>query len=103
MESTHDEFGDLDDLTEAIEAVLPWREASQAQSHPFEKEFAIVKVTGRDASGYLCGETLDASQSDAGYFEVHFRWKVPGGGVFGLVWARENGLWRVVSFEAFEQ
>jgi hypothetical protein len=103
MESARDQFGDLDGLTEAIEAVLPWRGAGQAQSHLFEKEFAIVEVTSGDASGSLCGETLDAGPSGAGYFEVLFRWKVPGGGVFGLVWARENGFWRIVSFEAFEQ
>ncbi len=105
MESAIDELGDVDDLTEAIEAVLPWRESIRMQSHPFEKDFAVLELTSRDASAYLCGETLPSADPDAygTYFEVLFRWKVPGGGVFGLVWTRENGHWRIVSYEAFEQ
>ncbi|HJS74073.1 MAG TPA: hypothetical protein VJ921_07300, partial [Vicinamibacteria bacterium] len=105
MEFTLDELGEVDDLTEAIEAVLPWRESMRVQSHPFEKDFAVLDLTSRDASAYLCGETLASEDPNAygTYFGVVFRWRVPGGGSFGLVWSRENGSWRVVSYEAFEQ
>jgi hypothetical protein len=104
MESALDELGERNDLTEAIEAVLPWRESIRARSHPFETDFALLELTARDASVFLCGETPRAEDPDAygTYFGVLFRWKVPGGGVFGLVWAREDGHWRIVSYEAFE-
>jgi hypothetical protein len=100
MESANDELGHTPHLTEAIEPVLPWRGSIRVQSHAFERDFAVVELTAREASSYLCGETLDA---DATYFEVLFRWRVPGGGAFGLVWTNENGRWRIVSYEAFEQ
>jgi hypothetical protein len=105
MESTNDELGEPDDLTEVIEAVLPWRDSTRVQSHPFEKDFSVLELTSRDASIYLCGESLESANPDAygTYFGVLFRWKVRGGGAFGLVWTRENGHWRIVSYEAFEQ
>jgi hypothetical protein len=105
MESTLGELGDIDHFTEAIEAVLPWREPLRVQSHPFEKGFAVLELTSGDASAYLCGETLASEDPNTygTYFGVLFRWRVPGGGAFGLVWSRENGSWRIVSYEAFEQ
>jgi hypothetical protein len=105
MDSTLDEIDDVDDLPEAIEAVVPWRDSIRVQSHPFETDFAVLELTARDASAHLCGESLEADDPDAygTYFGVLFRWKVPGGGVFGLTWTRENGNWRIVSYESFEQ
>jgi hypothetical protein len=104
MESTIHELGDVDGLTEAIDAVLPWRESMRVQSHPFEKDFAAVELTTRDASAHLCGKTLEGDPDAYGtYFGVLFRWRVPGGGAFELVWTRENGQWRIVSYEAIEQ
>jgi hypothetical protein len=105
MQTIVDEVGEVDDLSQAIEAVLPWRESIRVQSHPFEKDFAVLELTSRDASSFLCGESLESELPDAygTHFGVLFRWKVPGGGAFGLVWTRENGHWRIVSYEAIEQ
>lgn len=39
------------------------------------------------------------------YFSTLFRFKVGAreGGVLGLLWIREDGFWRIVSYEAFAQ
>ncbi len=39
------------------------------------------------------------------YFSTLFHFKVGAGegGALGLLWIREDGFWRIVSYEAFEQ
>jgi hypothetical protein len=105
MKRVNDELGDVDTLTEAIDVVLPWRESIRVVSQPFEKDFSVLELTNRDAAPFLCGEVPEVGAPDAygTYFGVLFRWKVPGGGAFGLLWTREGGHWRIVAYEAFEQ
>jgi hypothetical protein len=105
MERVNDELGDVGNLTEAIDVVLPWREAIRVRRQPFEEDFATLELTNRDASAFLCGETPTVDDPDAygTYFGVLFRFKVPGGGALGLLWTREDGRWRIIAYEVFEQ
>ena len=105
MELTLDRVGAVHNLTEAIDVVLPWRESIKVASQPFEKDFSVLELTNGDASIYLCGETPDLGDPDAygTYFGVLFRFKVSGGSALGLLWTRENGHWRIVAYQTFEQ
>ena len=52
MEGLVDELGDRNNLTEAIDAVIPWRESLRVREHPFSGDFSVVETTDRDASVY---------------------------------------------------
>ena len=106
MEGINGELADPDSLTEAIDAVKPWDVSQRVLEHPFEGDFSLIEMTGRDAAIYVCDAPKGVdliSDTYGDYYSALFRFKLPGerGGVFGLLWAREDGTWRVVSFEAF--
>jgi hypothetical protein len=89
-------------LTEAIDVVLTW----DPIEHPYEEDFSLFEMTDEEAGIYLCDryETEAAPGAQYGtYYGALFRFKLDGGAVFGLLWARENGNWRLVSYEVFEQ
>lgn len=104
MELSVDEMGDMDNLTEAIDVVLPWRESMRILEHPFQDDFALLELTDADASVYLCGEPPETSTPDAygTYYATLFRFKRQGSAVLGILWVRETGNWRIVAWEAFE-
>ncbi|HXV65110.1 MAG TPA: hypothetical protein VEK15_30735 [Vicinamibacteria bacterium] len=105
MRQINVELGVVRNLTEAIDVVLPWRESIRVQAQPFERDFATLELTNGDASPYLCGETVATGdpQMYGTYFATLFRLKVRGGGALGLLWMKENGHWRIVAYEVFEQ
>jgi hypothetical protein len=112
MEHTNDVLGDRDNLTEAIDVVLPWDPANVVVHHTFEDDFALVEMPDAKAVQYLCDrrpapdEAASAAEGELAYgtyYAVIFRFKVAGGGVLGLLWMRENGNWRIVSYRTFQQ
>jgi hypothetical protein len=108
MEGINGELADPDNLTEAIDTLNPWDVSQRVVEHPFEGDFSLIEMTRRDAAIYVCDvpKGVDLTSDTYGdYYSALFRFKLPGerGGVFGLLWAREDGTWRVVSFAAFEQ
>jgi hypothetical protein len=107
MELTVDELGDRDNLTEAIDEVLPWNQENRIMSHPFERDFTIVEMTNRNAEQYVCGQIPDrpaGTGDDYGtYWGVIFRFKAEGAGALGLLWMREEGFWHIVSYKSFPQ
>ena len=105
MELAIQEQEDADNLTEAIDVVLPWRESVRITKHAFEGEFSLLELTNADAAIYLCGNEPEGGINDeyGTYYATLFRFKIRDSGILGLLWARENGNWRVVAWEAFEQ
>ena len=112
MEYTNDRLGDRDNLTEAIDVVLPWDPTALVVKHPYEEDFAIVEMPDEKAVQYICDRkpTREEEASIATgdltygtYYAVIFRFKVEGGGTLGLLWERENGSWRIVSYRTFQQ
>ncbi len=105
MELGVHEMGDMDNLTEAIDVILPWRESIRILEHPFQDDFALLELTDGDASVYLCGEPPETSTPDAygTYYATLFRFKRQGSGILGILWVREAGNWRIVAWEVFEQ
>jgi hypothetical protein len=102
MRYTIEEMGDRDNLTEAIDAVDPWDPTRQVLQHPFDSDFTLVKMAPEDAAQYLCGQRADQPLGSE-YYGVLFRFKEEGAAVLGLLWSREQGTWRLVSYRVFEQ
>jgi len=113
MEAANDELGDRDNLTEAINAVQTWDTSDRPVKQPFDGDFTLVELANEDVDEFLCrplSGTKTSSARPSGqqygtYFATLYRFKVPGqaGAVFGLLWTRENGNWRIISYEAYEQ
>ena len=103
MRETSDELGDRDNLTEAIDVVLPWRESIRLIEHPFSDEFSLMELTNADASVYLCGNPPEGGATDeyGTYYGALFDFKLRGSAILGLLWSREGGRWRLVAWEAF--
>ena len=112
MEYTTDELGDRDNLTEAIDVILPWDSEYRVVNHPFEEDFAVAEMPDERAVQYLCDRqptpeeaaAVAAGELNYGtYYGVLFRFKAEGAGVLGILWMRENGHWRIVSYRTFQQ
>ncbi len=103
MKAAASKLDDRNNLTEAVEVVLPWRESIRVMEHPYDKDFALMELTNRDASVYLCGNPPvgGANDSYGTYFGAMFEYKLSGSAVIGLLWAREDNAWRIVAWEVF--
>jgi hypothetical protein len=107
MELAVDELGDRDNLTEAIDEVIPRSKTTRVISHPYERDFTVDEMTNELAEQYVCGD-VPARPAGTGdqygtYWGVVFRFKDENSGVLGLLWTREEGNWRIVSYKSFPQ
>ena len=112
MEALNDELGDRDNLAEAVEAVMPVDPTVRMVQHAYEKDFAVGEMTVKHAERYLCesipvppGTPVPQSTDYGIYWGALFKFKLERyqGGVLGLLWQKENGQWKIVSYEAFDQ
>ncbi len=112
MEAVNDEMGDRDNLAEAISAVLPLSTEVRIIPHAYDKDFTVGEMTVEHAEQFLCERiplppgTPVPQPTDYGiYLGAIFLLKieVDEGAVLGLLWAKENDRWKIVSYEAFEQ
>jgi hypothetical protein len=113
MAAISEEMGEFESLTEAIDVVIPWRKAFRVMKQPFEGDFSMVEVPDSFARAFSC-EVRDREAEDkalaagnfqyGNYYASMFRFKVANnrGGVLGVMWKREDGDWRIVSWEVFE-
>jgi len=51
---------------------------------------------------HLCSQSA-APLAGVEYCGVIFQFRIEGGGVLGLLWARENGKWKIVSYQPIRQ
>ena len=112
MEALNDEMGDRDNLAEAISSVPPVTPTVRITPHAYDNDFVVAEMMVQDAELYLC-EKIPAAPgtpvpqpTDYGiYWGALFRFKIERdqGGVLGLLWKKENGQWKIVSYEAFER
>jgi hypothetical protein len=54
MKAVSERLGQVADLTEAIDAVVPWRKAFRVVKQPFEREFTIVEAPDGFAEHFRC-------------------------------------------------
>jgi hypothetical protein len=114
MRAFSEEVGEFENLTDAIDPVVPWREALQVVEQPYSGEFCLVRAPDVMLDVFSCQDQADESISRAlsdpnpKYGNVHgaiFRFKVKNdlGGTLGLLWTQEEGQWKIVSWKIYEQ
>ena len=87
-------------LTAAVDFVPPITPGRVLIPHAFEGEFAMADLTAAEAAQYICGQPVQ--QDTATYTGVLFRFKQEGAAALGLLWTKEDGQWRLVSYQVFE-
>jgi hypothetical protein len=115
MEYALGQLGDRDSMTEAIDAVATETEdqASRLVSHPYEGDFTIIQVRNSTAADYMCSTRRSGEpppmpggpDATGTYYGVLFRFKARAdqGGVLGLLWDRQEGEWKIVSYAVLQQ
>ena len=115
MDYALEQLGDRDSLTAAIDEVPPWAkdQLDRRMSHRFERDFTIVPVRNQAAAAFMCSTRRGtdppptAGEPDAvgTYYSVLFRFKTPEdqGGSIAFLWDRQEGAWKIVSFDIIEQ
>ena len=92
----------LHNLTDAIEAPELTSDNQPIASHAFGREFALMTLSPGEVAAYLvCGPDAMPSSS-ASYYQVLFRFRHSDSAVLGLLWAQEEGRWRLKSYRTFE-
>jgi hypothetical protein len=108
LDATTKSLGRQKSLTTAIEAVAPWDLEMKVVRHANEAFFTLVSVGDDDAAEYMCAKppprdakAAAAPQAYGTYFETIFAIKAKNGqgGGMSLLWKRENGAWRIVSYD----
>jgi len=114
MKQASERLGRFDNLTDAIDAVVPWRKAFRVQRHAFDGEFTLVQAPDVYAKAFQCQNRSDAGLTKAmddpnpaygNYYGAVFRTKTGenAGGALGLLWTREHNSWRLVAWKVFAQ
>jgi hypothetical protein len=65
--------------------------------HPFRQDFLVTPLTEAEARPYFCDKTTAPSADE--YYGVVLQFRTSGGGVLGLLWTREAGQWKLVSYQ----
>ena len=69
--------------------------------HLYDGEFAMAEMSPEDSAQFLCGAE-QGQVSGTSYHGVLFRFKKREGGALGLLWAEEDGQWKIVAYQVFE-
>jgi hypothetical protein len=101
MAYSADKLGTAPNLTNAIIAFTPRDPKRVVMDQPFRREFLLTPLAETEARTYLCGQAAPATGAE--YFGVVFQFRRPGGGTLGLLWTREAGQWKLVSFQPLRQ
>ena len=97
-----DELGHRTSLTDAIVAALPRDPARKILDHPFRREFTLTPVDDREAQQYLCGQGVTPPENPE-YHGALFTFRRQSAGTLALLWNREGGRWRLVSYRLISQ
>ena len=88
------------DLTSAIVAFTPRNPDRPITDHAFKKEFLLGPVPEAEARQYLCSQAAaPPAGTGADYYGVIFTFRIDGGGTLGMLWTREGGRWKIVSYQ----
>jgi hypothetical protein len=93
-------LGTRPDLTSTIEAFIPRTPNQPVIDHPFKREFLLGPLPESTARQYLCNAaSAPPLGAAADYHGVVFTFRIDGGGTLGLLWNREGGRWKIVSYQ----
>jgi hypothetical protein len=89
-------------LTSVIAAFTPRDPNRTVVEHAFRREFLVTPLTQTEAAQYLCDASA-AQPTGAEYVGIVFTFRIQGGGTLGLLWSREAGAWKIVSYQLLTQ
>jgi hypothetical protein len=98
MEYSSGKFAAHSNLTSVMVAFTPRDPKRVVIDHAFRREFLLTPLTEEQARPYLCDATT-AAPTGSEYFGAVFQFRIAGGGLFGLLWTREDGHWKLVSYQ----
>jgi hypothetical protein len=98
MEYSSGKVGAHSNLTSVVIAFTPRDPKRVVIDHAFRREFLLTPLTEAQARPYLC-DGASAPATGGEYFGAVFQFRVAGGGLFGLLWTREEGKWKLVSYQ----
>jgi hypothetical protein len=104
----------FDNLSHAVDAVIPWRKAFRIEKHAFDRDFTLVQAPDAYAKAFQCQDRSDAALTKAmddpnpsygNYYGAIFRMRAGAnqGGAIGLLWTKESGAWRLVAWKVYGQ
>jgi hypothetical protein len=99
MEYATTRLGPRADLTNTIVAFTPRNPDRPITDHAFKKEFLLGPVPEAEARQYLCGQSAASTGANAEYYAVVFTFRIDGGGTLGMIWSREGGRWKMLSYQ----
>jgi len=115
MNYSLEKLGDRDNLTEVMNEVVPWTQdqIDRIESHPFDGDFTIIQVRNQVAVDFMCSTRrgVDPPPMPGGpeglgtYYAVVFRVKADAdqGGIIAFLWDKQEGAWKVVSYDVINQ
>lgn len=98
MEYSSGKFAAHSNLISVMGAFTPRDPKRVVIDHAFRREFLLTPLTEAQARPYLC-DAATATPTGAEYFGAVFQFRIAGGGLFGLLWTREDGKWKLVSYQ----
>jgi hypothetical protein len=102
MEYATRRLGPKTDLTGAITSFAPRNPQQVVVDHPFKREFTLGPLQESMARQYLCTQT-NPPTAGLEYYGVLFTFRADEGGTLGLLWVREDGKWKIASYQPFNQ
>lgn len=98
-----DEMNAVRDLSEAIASIDAGGFLPAPLPHPFEQEFALKRLTPEEATTQFltCGAEVRPAAGET-YYTTLFRFRRDDSVVLGLLWAREQDRWTLLSYRTFE-
>ncbi len=109
MEVTNQIIGQVTDLDKVIAPVFSRYRGLALTSHTYNTMFSLYPLSREVAGRYTCPspggyKTVELSEEKRPYYRSLFRFISPQGEghQMSMVWAKESGYWKIVSFHAGE-
>ena len=97
MEYSTDKLGPHANLTSVAIAFTPRDPKRVVIEHAFRREFLLTPLTEAEARPFLCDGGA-ATPTGGEYFGAVFQFRAAGGGTLGLLWTRQEGMWKLVAY-----
>ena len=94
MTYANEKLGAHSNLTSVVAAFTPRDPTRVVIDHAFKREFLLTPLTEAQARPYLC-DGATATPTGGEYVGAVFQFRIAGGGLFGLLWTREDGKWKL--------
>ena len=113
LEETYEVLDRASTLSTIIESVKPWNPEVKLIPHPFDSDFDLFEVSDSLGDSFLCSNRIKKKQGRrqtgarkfGTYYGTTFRLRLPEAdeGALALLWKKENGQWRIVSYEILSE